>query len=77
MIFICVCTTAAATWSYNVDSGVVDVNWKKFGNYQLNRTGDGQLEGSVVGVPDKWRKMTYVKVSFSNCNSCIYWCGIL
>lgn len=60
-VFFKRCSLAAATWSYDAASGVVNVDWKKYGNYQLTRTGSGSLEGSVAGNPSKWRKMDLVR----------------
>lgn len=47
---------ASASWSC-VD-GTLRIDWKNYGNYELIKTENG-FEGTAVGKPTSWRKMTY------------------
>lgn len=57
-VFYCQSFPAAATWSFQDNN--LTVNWKNYGNYELTLGASG-FEGSVVGIPAKWRKMTLLR----------------
>lgn len=55
-VFYCPKYPAGASWSF-VD-GALCIDWKNYGKYELMKTETG-FEGSAVGKPANWRKMTY------------------
>jgi predicted DNA-binding WGR domain protein len=58
-VFYCKGYAAAATWT--VEDGKVMINWGRFGNYQMVNVGDNKWDGSLIGYPEKWRKMSLTR----------------
>jgi hypothetical protein len=50
---------AKATWHMNLEMTVINIDWGKFGKYELTMTDAGTkaFSGSAVGKPESWRKM--------------------
>eukprot|EP00596_Hydrurales_sp_CCMP1899_P009171 CAMPEP_0119034118 /NCGR_PEP_ID=MMETSP1177-20130426/1157_1 /TAXON_ID=2985 /ORGANISM="Ochromonas sp, Strain CCMP1899" /LENGTH=175 /DNA_ID=CAMNT_0006991359 /DNA_START=27 /DNA_END=551 /DNA_ORIENTATION=+ len=61
-IFYCPQYSAAASWKLE-DNVKIIIDWKNFGQYELNidLTQEGLLEGYQVGKPNNWRKMTFLR----------------
>ena len=58
-VFFCPSFQQESTWSVS-DANKLHVDWKKYGQYEFAPNGDG-LEGSAVGSPEKWRRMTFLR----------------
>ena len=56
-VFYCKDYPAAAKWMEN--DSKLQIDWKNYGSYELMKTSEIELEGSVVGQPSKWRKMSF------------------
>lgn len=57
-VFFCKSFNTPGRWEER-DGGVY-VDWQKYGKVQFAITGPGQLEGSLIGFPDKWRKLSFL-----------------
>lgn len=58
-VFYCQSFPAAAVWSFQDNKLTVD--WKNYGKYELILNDSDVLEGSVVGISTKWRKMSFLR----------------
>jgi len=58
-VFYCKQFPCTATWQ-EVE-GIVQIDWGKFGKYEMRPQADGSLVGSVLGKPDDWRKAYLVR----------------
>jgi len=59
-VFYCQAFPAQGSWNF-VEGNKLIINWKNYGNYELTLGANSGFEGSVVGIPAKWRKMTFLR----------------
>ena len=60
--FFCSQFRASAFWHYLEEEGVLKIDWANFGKYAMKLGSDGVTwEGSVIGKPESWRKMTFTR----------------
>lgn len=58
--FFCAQYPAQATWQWETGSATLLIDWKKYGQYELQPAGFlGVFAGSVKGDPASWRRMTF------------------
>lgn len=48
-----------STWYVDINN-VLQIDWKKYGKYELEITAAGTMEGGVVGNHANWRKMVFI-----------------
>lgn len=59
-IFYCEQYQAHSHW--NLENGVVSIDWGKYGKYELTVASDGRsMDGSAQGNPGNWRKAAMVR----------------
>ena len=60
--FFCSQFRASAFWHSLEEEGVLKIDWANFGKYAMKLGSDGVTwEGSVIGKPESWRKMTFTR----------------
>lgn len=65
-VFYCKEYSSSAQWV--VSPSGISIDWKNYGQYELNIVGSGQLEGSIKGKPASWRKMSFLR-PFDECEN--------
>ena len=60
-VFYCQQYASSAKWE-KIDGGSeISIDWKNFGQYHLKHIEAGHFEGSQIGKPANWRKMSYLR----------------